>query len=77
MHKKRWVILLLLFLASVNNYLDRQTLSVLAPYLRDELNLSNVDYSFIVNAFLVAYAIMYTGSGRIIDFLGGRRPEMH
>jgi len=73
MQKKRWVILLILFLASVNNYMDRQALSVLAPVLRDELNLSSVDYSFIVNAFLVAYAIMYTGSGYLVDLLGGRR----
>lgn len=70
---KRWIIVLLLFLAGVNNYLDRQSLSVLAPYLREELNLSNVDYSIIVNAFLLAYAIMYSGSGYIIDMLGGRR----
>lgn len=71
--KKRWIIVLLLFLAGVNNYLDRQSLSVLAPYLREELSLSNVDYSIIVNAFLLAYAIMYSGSGYIIDLLGGRR----
>ena len=70
---KRWIIIFILFLAGVNNYLDRQTLSVLAPYLRDELTLSNVDYSFIVNAFLLAYAIMYSGSGYLIDLLGGRR----
>ena len=65
--------MLLLFLAGVNNYLDRQSLSVLAPYLRGELHLSNVDYSIIVNAFLLAYAIMYSGSGYIIDAIGGRR----
>lgn len=73
MRKQRWIIVFLLFLAGVNNYLDRQTLSVLAPYLREELSLSNVDYSIIVNAFLLAYAVMYSGSGYIIDALGGRR----
>lgn len=69
----RWLIVGLLFLASVNNYLDRQTLSVLAPHMMEELGLTQVDYSFVVNAFLVAYAIMYAGSGRIIDLIGGRK----
>src|SRR5690606_9058540 len=70
---KRWIIVMILFLAGVNNYLDRQALSVMAPYLREILELSNVQYSIIVNAFLFAYAIMYSGSGVIIDKLGGRR----
>ncbi len=69
-----WVILGILFLASVNNYLDRQALSVLKPILQDEsaLGISEIEYSYIVMAFLLAYAIMYTGSGKIIDVLGGR-----
>ena len=52
--KKRWIIFVLLVLANVVNYIDRQALSILAPVLRTELGLTNVDYSFIVNAFLVA-----------------------
>lgn len=70
--KKRWVILVLLVLANVINYIDRQALSILAPVLNAELGLSNVDYSMIVNAFLVAYAISYLISGYVIDRIGGR-----
>lgn len=69
----RWWIAGLLFLATVINYIDRQTLSVLAPVLRDEFGMSNTDYSRIVSAFMLAYLIMQTGSGRIMDWLGTRR----
>lgn len=71
--KKRWTIFVLLVLANVINYIDRQALSILAPVLHSELGLSNVDYSFIVNAFLVAYALSYVGSGYLIDRIGGRK----
>src|ERR1700743_86972 len=71
--KKRWVIFVLLVLANVINYIDRQALSILAPLLHRELNLSNVDYSFVVNAFLAAYAISYLGSGMMMARIGGRR----
>lgn len=63
----------MLFLATVINYVDRQTLSVLAPELRDRFHMSNTDYSRIVFAFLLAYMIMQSGSGRIMDRLGTRR----
>ncbi len=70
--KKRWLIFVLLVLANVVNYIDRQALSILAPVMHSELGLSNIDYSFIVNAFLVAYAISYLGSGYMVDRVGGR-----
>lgn len=62
----------LLFLMNVLNYLDRNALSVVAPVMRRELNLSTLDYAYAVNAFLAAYAIMYAGSGMAIDRLGHR-----
>jgi ACS family hexuronate transporter-like MFS transporter len=68
----RWFIVSLLFLATVINYVDRQTLSVLAPMLRDQFHMSNTDYSRIVFAFLLAYMIMQSGSGRLMDWLGTR-----
>lgn len=69
----RWWVATLLFLATVINYVDRQTLSVLAPVLRDEFHMTNTDYSHVVSAFLLAYMIMQSGSGRIMDRLGSRR----
>jgi ACS family hexuronate transporter-like MFS transporter len=54
------------------NYLDRQTLSVAAPTLREQFHMSNEDYSRVVSAFLFAYTIMNGASGPIIDRLGTR-----
>lgn len=69
---RRWLMISLVFLATVINYLDRQTLSVLAPVLREEFGMTNVDYSRIVSAFMVAYTIMNGVSGPMIDRLGTR-----
>lgn len=66
----RWWIVGLLFLATVINYVDRQTLSILSTTLRTELNLTDRDYANCVSAFLVSYAIMYAVSGRFIDRVG-------
>ncbi len=68
----RWWIAGLLFLASILNYLDRQTLSILAPTIQKELALTDGDYAFVVNCFLVAYTAATLFSGRVVDFLGVR-----
>jgi ACS family hexuronate transporter-like MFS transporter len=62
----------LLFFLSVINYLDRQTLSVLAKTLRETLGFTPVEYSYIVTAFLIAYSIGYTFCGTVIDRIGVR-----
>lgn len=72
-HRYRWLMVGLLFFMSVNNYLDRQSLSVLAKTLRGELQFGAVEYSYIVTAFLVAFALGYTFCGALIDRYGARR----
>ena len=62
----------LAFFATLINYLDRQTLSVAAPVLREQFHMSNVTYSRVVFAFLLAYTIMNGVSGPLIDRLGTR-----
>ena len=57
----RWVIAGLVFLNTVINYLDRQTLSIVAPRLTHELHMSDTQYGHIVQAFLIAYTVMYLG----------------
>ena len=69
----RWYIGGLLFLSTVINYIDRQTLSVLAPYLKTEYEWSNTDFAWVLIAFRVAYAVGQTIAGRIVDRLGTRR----
>jgi ACS family hexuronate transporter-like MFS transporter len=68
----RWWIVGLLFLSSVINYVDRQTLSVLARTIQNDLGLSDIDYARIVQGFLLTYTIAYLVSGRITDWLGTR-----
>lgn len=68
----RWWIVGLLFTAAVLNYIDRQTLSALAPTIQKDLGMDDGDYANIVNIFLIAYTIGYIISGRIIDKLGTR-----
>jgi len=62
----------LVFFATVINYLDRQTLSVAAPVLREQFHMSNQEYSRVVFAFLLAYTISNGFSGAVIDRLGTR-----
>jgi ACS family hexuronate transporter-like MFS transporter len=62
----------LAFVATAINYLDRQTLSVAAPILREQFHMTNEDYSRVVSAFLFAYTIMNGLSGPMIDRLGTR-----
>ena len=68
----RWYIGTLLLLSTVINYIDRQTLSVVAPVLTRELNISPVEYGYILQAFLLAYTIMYVVSGALVDRWGTR-----
>jgi ACS family hexuronate transporter-like MFS transporter len=68
----RWLIAGLLFLASALSFFDRQVLSVLAPQILKDLQLTNLEYSEAVSAFTLAYSIMFTVGGRLIDFAGTR-----
>ena len=69
----RWGIVGLLFASTVINYIDRQTLSVLGPHLKDAYKWTNQDFAAIVIAFRIAYTIGQAVSGRAIDWLGTRR----
>jgi len=69
----RWWIGVLLFASTVINYIDRQTLSVLAPALKDQYHWTNTDFATVLIAFRVVYTIMQSVSGRLLDRLGTRR----
>jgi ACS family hexuronate transporter-like MFS transporter len=62
----------MLFASTVINYMDRQTLSLLAPYLKITYHWTNSDYADLVIAFRVAYAIGQTVCGRWMDRIGTR-----
>jgi MFS transporter, ACS family, hexuronate transporter len=68
--RQRWVIVGLLFFLSVINSLDRQTLSVMAPILKEKLGFGDVEYSYCVTAFLVAYGLGFAFCGKVLDKVG-------
>ena len=62
----------MLLAATTINYIDRQVLGVLAPYLQREIGWNEIEYGNIVTAFQAAYAIGLVAAGAIIDRLGTR-----
>jgi ACS family hexuronate transporter-like MFS transporter len=69
----RWVALSVFVLSSAINYLDRQTLTTLAPVLRSEFHLSHAEYGWILGAFSITYAASAPFAGMFIDRAGLNR----
>jgi MFS transporter, ACS family, hexuronate transporter len=69
----RWVICALMFFATTINYVDRQVLGILGPSLTAEFGWSETNFSFIVSAFTLAYAVGYVAAGRMMDRIGERK----
>ncbi len=63
----------MLLASTVINYIDRQTLSLLAPFLKIQYHWTNTDYAAIVIAFRIAYSIGQSVCGRLMDRVGSRR----
>lgn len=70
--KFRWRVCAMLLAATTINYIDRQMLGVLAPFLQDEIGWSEIEYGYIVMAFQAAYAIGLLCAGAVIDRFGTR-----
>ncbi len=68
----RWRIAGLLFFATTLNYLDRQVLGILKPFIATELGWSEMDYGYIVSAFYVAYGIGLLLTGVFLDRYGSK-----
>ncbi|NOU59722.1 MFS transporter [Marinifilum caeruleilacunae] len=74
----RWVIIALIFIATVINYIDRSALGImwgsedLDGSISQSLGLSKNDYSYILNIFMVAYALGQLFTGKIFDKVGTR-----
>src|SRR5881227_2212136 len=69
----RWRIAVLVSAAIAISYLDRQTLPVAIKAVGRDIPLSNEQFSYLQSAFLLAYAFMYDGGGKLSDALGTRR----
>ena len=68
----RWWIVSLIFLATLINYIDRLTISVLAPVITRDLGLTNTEFGGVVVWFLLAYTISQGVSGKLYDRVGTR-----
>ncbi len=66
----RWVIISLVFFATLINYIDRLTVSILAPLITDQLHLTNTEFGGIATWFLFAYTISQSLSGKLYDRIG-------
>ena len=66
----RWVIVGMIFFATLINYIDRLTVSVLAPKIVEDLNLTNTEFGGIATWFLFAYTISQALSGKLYDRIG-------
>src|SRR5690349_16110106 len=69
----RWRISLLIAAAIAISYFDRQTLPVAIQAIQRTIPISNTQFSQLQAAFLLAYAVMYAGGGKLIDVLGARK----
>ena len=68
----RWTIVALLFFATTINYIDRQVIGLLKPFIQGDLHWDEADYGYIVTAFQIAYALGMIISGRLLDKFGTR-----
>jgi ACS family hexuronate transporter-like MFS transporter len=68
----RWRVCAMLLAATTINYIDRQVLGVLAPFLQEQIGWNEIEYGYIVTAFQAAYAIGLLCAGAIIDRFGTR-----
>ncbi len=71
-NRARWTILALLFSITVINFIDRQTLSILAPKLKESFHFSSTEYGRIVACFQFGMMTAEFPMGILMDRLGAR-----
>jgi ACS family hexuronate transporter-like MFS transporter len=71
--QNRWAPVALVTIAIAISYFDRQTLPVAIVAIQRNIPISNEQFSYLQTAFLLAYAALYIGGGRLLDLLGTRR----
>ena len=74
--ENRWYPVVLVTLAIAISYFDRQTLPVAITAIQRNIPISDQQFSYLQTAFLLSYAALYIGGGRLLDALGTRRGFM-
>jgi ACS family hexuronate transporter-like MFS transporter len=68
----RWWIIILIFIATVINYIDRTAFALLWPEMGKDLGMDNADYAIMLNVFMATYAVGKFLSGKLYDKIGTR-----
>ena len=68
----RWWIIVLLFIATVINYIDRTAFALLWPEMGEDLGMDKSDYAIMLNVFMACYALGKFASGKLYDAIGTR-----
>jgi len=63
----KWIICGLLFLATLINYIDRQTISVLSTKIADEMHLNDSDLGKLFFGFMFTYGLAQIFVGTVLD----------
>ena len=71
-NRQRWIILALLFSITAINFIDRQTLSILAPKLKESFHFNSTEYGRIVACFQFGMMTAEFPMGILMDRLGAR-----
>ena len=69
---RRWYFVTLVAAAIAISYFDRQTISVAISTIQRTIPISQQQFAYLSTAFLLAYAAMYAGGGRLLDRIGTR-----
>jgi sugar phosphate permease len=64
---RKWFVIFLLFLATLLNYLDRQTIAVSASVISQEFGFGDVELGQLFFAFLFAYGLAQLFVGTLLD----------
>ncbi len=69
----RWFAVFAFVLSSTLNYMDRQVLSVFAPYIVAQFHLTLTSFGWLLSAFSIAYAAVALFAGWFLDRVGVNR----
>lgn len=68
----KWYFVVMVMIAIAISYFDRQTLPIAISAIQKTIPLTNLNFAWLQSAFLLAYALLYAGGGRLLDLLGTR-----
>ncbi len=70
---RAWYVVTLVTAAIAISYFDRQTLPVAIAAIQHSIPISDVQFASLQTAFLVTYALLYVGGGKLLDMIGTRK----